>query len=65
MSITNSQPATPVLDDDDLPWSQRTWMYQLRPFRGMYWDVKRRIPYFWVDWTTASEPSRIIPSTFS
>lgn len=22
----------------------------LRPFRGMYWDVRRRAPYYWSDW---------------
>ncbi|CAK4031241.1 related to human band 3 anion transport [Lecanosticta acicola] len=22
----------------------------LRPFRGMYWDVRRRLPYYWSDW---------------
>jgi hypothetical protein len=23
----------------------------LRPFRGMYWDVRRRLPYYWSDIT--------------
>jgi hypothetical protein len=41
----------------DLPWSQRSWLYQLLPFRGMYYDFRRRAPFFASDWTTAFYPS--------
>lgn len=37
----------------DLPWSERSWMYQLMPFRGMYYDFRRRLPFLISDWTTA------------
>ena len=40
----------------DLPWSARTWYYQLMPFRGMYYDLRRRLPFFVTDWTTAFKP---------
>lgn len=40
----------------DLPWSQRSWWYELRPFRGMYYDVKRRLPFVKTDWTSALNP---------
>lgn len=32
------------------------------PFKGMYRDVKGRLPYFWSDWTDAIN-YRVIPST--
>ncbi|KAI8457845.1 HCO3 transporter family-domain-containing protein, partial [Phakopsora pachyrhizi] len=35
------------------PWSQRSWSYQNRPFRGIYYDLKRRIPLYKSDWTLA------------
>ncbi|CAD6892438.1 unnamed protein product [Tilletia controversa] len=38
---------------DDLPWSQRSWAYELKPFRGMYYDIRRRLPFYWTDWTLA------------
>ncbi|KAE8225941.1 hypothetical protein CF319_g1379 [Tilletia indica] len=37
----------------DLPWSQRSWAYELKPFRGMYYDVRRRLPFYRTDWTLA------------
>ncbi|PWN22694.1 hypothetical protein BCV69DRAFT_244614, partial [Microstroma glucosiphilum] len=40
----------------DLPWSRRGWLYELKPFRGMYYDVKRRAPYYLSDWTATFEP---------
>lgn len=36
----------------ELPWNQRSVVYQWTPFRGMYYDVKRRLPYYWTDWTS-------------
>ncbi|KAK0527367.1 hypothetical protein OC835_004995 [Tilletia horrida] len=38
---------------NDLPWSQRSWAYELKPFRGMYYDVRRRLPFYLSDWTVA------------
>ena len=38
------------------PWHERSWAYQFLPFRGMYYDVRRRAPYAIVDWTTAFRP---------
>lgn len=40
----------------DLPWSQRSWLYELKPFRGMYYDFRRRLPFLASDWTTAFQP---------
>lgn len=37
----------------EIPWSQRSRAQQWFPFRGMYHDVKRRLPYYWTDWTEA------------
>ncbi|KAH8927933.1 hypothetical protein BT69DRAFT_1213485 [Atractiella rhizophila] len=38
-------------------WSERTTADQYRPFRGMYYDVVRRLPFWISDWTLASSPS--------
>ncbi|KAN0063099.1 hypothetical protein ACQY0O_004262 [Thecaphora frezii] len=40
----------------DKPWSQRSWAYELIPFRGMWYDLRRRRPFLWRDWTAALEP---------
>lgn len=40
----------------DLPWSERSWWYELRPFRGMYYDIRRRLPFVKTDWTSALDP---------
>ena len=40
----------------DLPWSQRSWLYEFKPFRGMYYDLKRRAPYYVSDWTDTFAP---------
>ncbi|KZV93780.1 hypothetical protein EXIGLDRAFT_612554 [Exidia glandulosa HHB12029] len=37
----------------DQRWHERSWAYQLRPFRGMLHDVRRRLPWYLSDWTTA------------
>ncbi|KDN46449.1 hypothetical protein K437DRAFT_107238 [Tilletiaria anomala UBC 951] len=44
------------LFDNDLLWSQRSWLYQLMPFRGMYYDVRRRLPFYVSDWSAALYP---------
>ncbi|KAJ1593311.1 hypothetical protein NDA11_007181 [Ustilago hordei] len=49
-------PAMYPLFDGDLPWSQRSWAYQLVPFRGMWYDLRRRQPYLASDWTDGFEP---------
>lgn len=41
------------------PWSQRSFFYQFRPFRGMYHDVKLRLPYYASDWTVAFKPNNL------
>ncbi|SPC66955.1 related to BOR1 - boron efflux transporter [Ustilago sp. UG-2017b] len=50
------RPATYPLFDGDLLWSQRSWAYQLVPFRGMWYDLRRRQPYLASDWTDGFEP---------
>ena len=44
----------------ETPWSQRSWLYELRPFRGMWSDVRRRAPYYASDWTDALKPSNVL-----
>lgn len=41
------------------PWSQRSFWYQFRPFRGMYNDVRLRLPYYASDWTLAFKPNNM------
>lgn len=50
-----SEPRLPSFKGD-LPWSQRGWVYELRPFRGMYYDIRRRAPYYLSDWTETFKP---------
>lgn len=40
----------------DKPWSQRSWLYQFMPFRGMWYDLRRRAPYYMSDWTETFLP---------
>ncbi|PWN35584.1 uncharacterized protein FA14DRAFT_120626, partial [Meira miltonrushii] len=40
----------------DKPWSERSWWYELIPFRGMYYDLLRRLPFLLTDWTSAFAP---------
>lgn len=42
-----------VHDDTSVPWEARSAWYELRPFRGMWADVRRRLPYYLSDWTDA------------
>ena len=44
---------------DPRPWPTRSWAYQYRPFRGMWADVKRRLPYYCSDWTEAVLPKNM------
>jgi hypothetical protein len=52
-------------DSDDFaglggtPWSQRSFGYQFMPFRGMYHDIKLRLPYYVTDWTLAFKPNNM------
>lgn len=38
------------------PWSERSVWYQFMPFRGMFYDVRGRLPFYPSDWTTAFKP---------
>ncbi|KAJ1028625.1 hypothetical protein NDA16_001791 [Ustilago loliicola] len=49
-------PATYPLFQGDKPWSQRSWAYELLPFRGMWYDLRRRKPYLASDWIDGFEP---------
>ncbi|TKY87094.1 hypothetical protein EX895_003771 [Sporisorium graminicola] len=49
-------PDTYPLFAGDKPWSQRSWAYQLMPFRGMWYDLRRRKPYLVSDWLEGFEP---------
>lgn len=41
------------------PWSERSTAYQFMPFRGMYYDVKGRLPYYANDWIEGFKPRNI------
>jgi len=38
------------------PWSQRSFLYQFMPFRGMFYDVRGRLPFYPSDWTNGFRP---------
>ncbi|MBW0514451.1 hypothetical protein O181_054166 [Austropuccinia psidii MF-1] len=35
---------------DPKPWSNRSWNYQFFPFRGIFFDLKLRMPFYLSDW---------------
>ena len=41
------------------PWSQRSFAYQFMPFRGMYYDVVGRMPYYVDDWVEGFRPKNL------
>ncbi|KAJ8297285.1 putative transporter [Rhodotorula toruloides] len=51
---------------DRRPWPERSWAYELMPFRGMYNDVRRRLPFYVSDWTEGLRPKnweRVVGAT--
>jgi hypothetical protein len=40
-------------------WSQRGWVNELAPFRGMIHDIKNRLPWYVDDYTTAFKPRNL------
>ncbi|GAA5955163.1 hypothetical protein JCM8115_001870 [Rhodotorula mucilaginosa] len=51
---------------DPRPWPTRSLLYQYMPFRGMYHDVKRRLPFYLSDWYIAFLPQnweRVVGAT--
>ena len=66
MSATPDPTAEYGFSPETHPWSTRSYGYQLIPFRGMYFDVKRRLPMYIDDWLVALKPKnweRVIAST--
>lgn len=55
--MPDQQPETYPTFDGDLPWSQRSWWYELKPLRGMIYDLRRRAPFYARDWTEAAKPA--------
>lgn len=53
--VDEDGPSFPSFAGDRL-WSQRSWAYQFIPFRGMWYDVRRRLPYYTTDWTATFLP---------
>ena len=45
--------------ENSVPWEARSAWYELRPFRGMWADVRRRLPYYASDWTDALRGSSL------
>lgn len=43
----------------EVPWAERSFLYQWRPFRGAWFDLKRRAPFYWSDWTEAARPRNL------
>ena len=57
---TSRPPSTDGLQGDwGTPWSQRSFAYQFMPFRGMYYDVKGRAPYYVNDWVEGFKPKNL------
>lgn len=42
-----------AFEADARPWAERSFVYQWRPLRGMWADLRRRAPFYWSDWTEA------------
>ncbi|PKI85079.1 hypothetical protein MVES_001137 [Malassezia vespertilionis] len=49
----------------DTPWPERSWLYELFPFRGMWNDVRRRLPYYLSDWYDGLRPANLTIMTIS
>lgn len=55
-----------LFSPDPRPWPERSLLYQYMPFRGMYHDVKRRLPLYASDWYLAFLPKnweRVVGAT--
>lgn len=37
----------------EVAWADRSFFYQWRPFRGAWFDLRRRAPFYVSDWTEA------------
>ncbi|GJN92039.1 hypothetical protein Rhopal_005067-T1 [Rhodotorula paludigena] len=44
---------------DRRPWPDRSAAYQFLPFRGMYHDVRKRLPFYLTDWTLGFVPRNL------
>ncbi|GAA5849109.1 hypothetical protein JCM9279_005793 [Rhodotorula babjevae] len=44
---------------DRRPWPERSFAYQYMPFRGMYHDVRKRLPFYVSDWTEGLKPRNL------
>ncbi|GAA6047562.1 hypothetical protein JCM3770_005809 [Rhodotorula araucariae] len=44
---------------DRHPWPERSFAYQFLPFRGMYNDVRKRLPFYISDWTDGFRPRNL------
>ena len=45
------RPTSRTFTPDPHPWPTRSLLYQYRPFRGLLFDAKNRLPYYLSDWT--------------
>lgn len=59
----NKSARTPSFTVDEAqygtPWSKRSAMYQFMPFRGMFYDVRGRLPFYLRDWTDGFRPMNL------
>ncbi|GAA5867536.1 hypothetical protein JCM1840_002543 [Sporobolomyces johnsonii] len=67
-SASTRSPSTrsPSLAPDSRPWPQRSLAYQFLPFRGIYTDIRNRLPFYVSDWTEGFKPSnfqRVVGAT--
>lgn len=58
-SPASSRPASSFEGKYGTPWSERSFVYQWTPFRGMYYDVKGRLPFYVSDWTDGFKPRNL------
>ncbi|GAA5924493.1 hypothetical protein JCM1841_004602 [Sporobolomyces salmonicolor] len=48
---------SPSISPDSRDWPQRSLAYQFLPFRGIYTDIRNRLPFYLSDWTEGFKPS--------
>ncbi|KAL4918530.1 HCO3 transporter family-domain-containing protein [Aspergillus aurantiobrunneus] len=60
-SVARGQPPHEHEENTSTSTNEPKW-WRIRFFRGMINDVKRRVPYYWSDWTDAWD-YRVVPAT--
>ncbi|KAG0148249.1 hypothetical protein CROQUDRAFT_75730 [Cronartium quercuum f. sp. fusiforme G11] len=58
-----TQPAStdpnPNPNPDHTPWNEQSWSYQFKPFRGIFYDLNRTLPFYPTDWVLGLQPRNL------